>query len=74
MGEEGAAVPLKQVMKFFILESSRKSCRQEGQAVTHESQLEGLPNSVRSGLAWARAYVRFLCSSVHIVYREARSR
>lgn len=25
------AVPLKQVTKFFILESSRKSCRQKGQ-------------------------------------------
>lgn len=29
-GEEVALVPLKQVMKFFILESSRKSCRQRG--------------------------------------------
>lgn len=28
MGVEGVSVPLKQVVKFFILESSRKSCRE----------------------------------------------
>lgn len=53
------AIPLKQVIKFFILESSRKSCRQKGQTVDSESGQESLePSAVFAVLASSVGCVR----------------